>query len=278
MNFLPAGSKADYIHTGVWTKKAMAEAKTQGEVHVAFDGAKDNFAHIPSDDEIEYSEKPAYAYYCVNNTIYGTEWKHVPKVPAGVPLIADPSSDMFSRPIDVDKHALIFAGAQKNLGPAGATLVIIRKDFMETGRKGLPVMLDYRPLAKEQSMLNTPPCFSIYVVGLVFKWILANGGLEGMAKRNEEKAKIVYDAIDNSGGFYRGVARADSRSLMNISFLTPNPELDALFVKEALAHDMSGLKGHRSAGGLRASVYNAFPKKGCEVLAEFMAEFARKNG
>ena len=275
MSFLTKGKTADYIHTGAWTKKAIREAKLFGNVHLAYDGEKDNFDHVPGPDEIKYSASPEYVYYCDNNTIYGTEWKSPPRTDR--PLVADMCSNMFSRPIDVNKHALLFASGQKNLGPAGGTLVIIRKDFMERIEGELPVMLDYRVQADKGSMLNTPPVFAVYFMGLVFKWILANGGLKGMAKRNDEKAKLIYDAIDGSD-FYQAVARADSRSRMNVTFRTPGEELDAKFVAEALEHDMSGLKGHRSVGGLRASLYNALPLEACTTLTAFMKDFAQKNG
>jgi phosphoserine aminotransferase len=275
MSFLGKGRTADYIHTGEWTKKAIREAKLFGNVHLAYDGAKDNFDHVPGADEIDYSTNPEYVYYCDNNTIYGTEWKTPPRTDR--PLVADMCSNMFSRPIDVNRHALIFASGQKNLGPAGGTLVIIRRDFMDRIQGDLPVMLDYRAQADKGSMLNTPPVFAVYFMGRVFKWILGHGGLEGTAKRNDEKARIIYDTID-ALDFYKPVARADSRSRMNVTFRTPSEDLDAKFAAEALEHDMSGLKGHRSVGGLRASLYNALPLEACTTLAEFMKEFAQKNG
>jgi len=275
MNFLTMDKTADYLHTGSWTKKAIREAKLFGNVHLAFDGTDVNFDHIPGAGEIKHSANPEYVYYCDNNTIVGTEWPAPPTTDK--PLVSDMCSNMFSRPIDVSKHALVFASGQKNLGPAGGTLVIIRKDFMERANADLPVMLDYKTQAEKGSMLNTPPVFAVYFMGLVFKWILKNGGLAGIAKQNAEKAKLVYDAIDSSD-FFQGVARTDSRSRMNVTFRTPSDELDAKFVEEALAHDMSGLKGHRSVGGLRASLYNAFPIAGCKALVEFMKDFEAKNG
>jgi phosphoserine aminotransferase len=275
MNFLTKDATADYLHTGQWTKKAISEAKLFGNVNLAFDGTASSFDHVPQTDEIKLSTDPAYVYYCSNNTIFGTEYNDVPKTDA--PLIVDTSSHMYSRPIDVNKHAIIFAGAQKNLGPAGCTLVIIRKDFMERANPNMPVMLDYKKQADKGSRLNTPPSFAIYVIGRVFKWLQTNGGLEAMHKRNQEKAKIIYDAVDGSD-FYQAVARSDSRSLMNITFRTPNDDLDKKFIAEALDNDMSGLKGHRDVGGLRASVYNAFPIEGCTALTEFMKDFEAKNG
>ena len=275
MSFLGADQTADYLDTGSWTSKAITEAKQLGTVNVAFDGSRGSYDHVPGDDELALSDGAAYSYYCDNNTIYGTEF---PRPPAtGSPLVCDASSNMLSRPIDVSRHALIFAGAQKNLGPAGCTLVIIRRDFLERARDGLPSMLDYRQHAEQGSRLNTPPVFAIYVMGQVFKWIRRQGGVEALATLNREKARIVYDAIDGSGGFYRPVARADSRSNMNVTFHTPSEALDEKFVVQAKERDLVGLKGHRSVGGLRASIYNAFPRAGCEALASFMREFAAKE-
>ncbi len=276
MNFLNPDKTADYLHTGEWTKKAITEAKLFGNVNVAFDGGESSFDHVPAAVEINAGDNAAYTFYCSNNTIYGTEYASAPSTSA--PLVCDTSSDIFSRPIDISKHALIFAGAQKNLGPAGCTLVIIRKDLSESANTPLPQMLDYRKQIDKGSRLNTPPAFAIYMMGLVFKWIIDQGGLPAFAQRNREKAALIYDTIDGSGGFYKGVARPDSRSLMNVTFRTPNDDLDKRFIDEALDSDMSGLKGHRSAGGLRASIYNAFPKAGCEALAQFMKNFAQRNG
>jgi phosphoserine aminotransferase len=276
MSFLAAGGTADYIDTGSWTTKAIKEAKPFGNVGIAFDGGKTGYDHVPANDELSLTPDAVYSYYCSNNTIFGTEFSEPPAT--GAPLVCDASSDILSRPIDVSRHALIFAGAQKNLGPAGCTLVIVRKDFLDRAASGLPSMLDYRKHADKGSCLNTPPTFAVYVMGQVFKWIQGQGGLEAIGTHNQEKARIVYDAIDGSGGFYRPVARTDSRSWMNITFRTPGDELDKQFIEEAAAHDMSGLKGHRSVGGLRASIYNAFPRQGCAALASFMSDFAARNG
>lgn len=276
MNFLPEGGTADYPDTGVWTTKAIKEAKLFGNVNVGFEGSKVGYAYVPTDSEIRQTPGAAYLHYCSNNTIYGTRYAKPPK--SNSPLICDASSEMFSRPIDVNAHALIYAGAQKNLGPSGVVLVIVRKDFMEKGKKNLPSMFSYANHAKNDSRLNTPPAFGIYVMGQVFKWILKQGGLPALEKRNAEKAKLIYDAIDNSNGFYKGVARPDSRSHMNITFRTANEDLDKKFVSEATKLEMDGLKGHRDAGGMRASVYNAFPSEGCRVLAQFMKDFAKRNG
>ncbi len=277
MCFLGEGRSADYLDTGVWTSKAIKEARLLGKVNLAYEGAPSGYDHVPSAREIRLSRDAAYTYYCSNNTIYGTQF---PEPPSGIatPLVCDASSDIFSRPLDVAAHALVFAGAQKNLGPAGCTLVVISREMLGRVRQGLPSMLDYRKHAEEGSCYNTPPVFAIHVMGLVFKWIELQGGLAALARRNREKAQLLYDAIDRSGGFYRGVARPDSRSLMNVTFRTPSEDLDKKLVQEAAARDMDGLKGHRSAGGLRASIYNAFPRTGCEALAELMGDFARRHG
>jgi phosphoserine aminotransferase len=275
MAFLPAGRTADYIDTGVWANKAIKEAKRLGSVHVAYDGSATRYDHTPEDGELRCSADPAYVHYCSNNTIYGTRFRAPPAVKA--PLIADMSSEIFSRPWDVSRHALIYAGAQKNIGPAGVTVVIVRRDFLARCREGLPSILDYRQHEANQSRLNTPPTFGIYVAGQVFKWILAQGGLRALEQRNQAKAALIYDAIDSSGGFYTAVARRDSRSTMNVCFRTPNEELDGRFAKEARQQGMDGLKGHRDVGGLRASIYNAFPQEGCATLARFMADFAARG-
>ena len=276
MNFLPQDGVADYPDTGVWTSKAIKEAKLFGHVNVAFEGSKCGYDHTPSASELSLSPNAAYLHYCSNNTIYGTRYELPPETSA--PLVCDASSEMFARPIDVAKHVLIYAGAQKNLGPSGVVLVLIRKDFMTKRVRKVMTMMDYEAHAKNGSRLNTPPTFGIYMMGLVFKWILAQGGLEAIERHNEAKAKPIYDAIDASSGFYRGVSRPECRSRMNISFRLPSEDLDKKFVKEAAAEGMDGLKGHRDAGGVRASIYNAFPLAGCETLASFMREFAAKNG
>ena len=277
MNLLPAGRTADYVVTGVWSQKALKEAKLLGQTHVAFDGAGNGFTHIPRQEEIRYSDDPCYVHVTTNNTIYGTQWREEPAVPAGVPMIADTSSDMYSRPIDIAKYGLIYAGAQKNLGPSGAVLVIIRDDLLELAPKSLPTMLQYRTHAAENSLYNTPNTWGIYFTGQVFKWIKDQGGLVGMAARNEAKAKLLYDVIDGSG-FYRGVAEKGSRSLMNVTFRAPSEELEAKFCSEATKAGLDGLKGHRSAGGMRASIYNACPLASVQALVEFMREFERRNG
>ncbi len=276
MNLLPAGATADYLVTGVWSQKAVKEAARQGTVHAAASSEDRNFSYVPGRDAIQYSAAPRYVHLTTNNTIYGTQWGAEPPVPAGVPLVADTSSDMYSRPLDVRNYGLIYAGAQKNLGPSGVVLVIIRDDLIEAGPKDLPTMLQYRTHATERSLYNTPPTFGIYMMGLVFKWIQAQGGLTGIAERNAEKARVLYDHLDQSE-FFRGTAETVSRSLMNVCFRAPTEELEARFVTEATKRGLEGLKGHRLVGGMRASIYNAFPKAGCDALVAFMKEFERAN-
>ena len=277
MNFLPEGATADYILTGSFAEKAYKEAVKIGNVHVAATSKETNYDKIVDFTDISLSDNPAYVHLTSNNTIFGTEWKAFPDF-GDVPLVADMSSDIMSYPFAADKFALIYAGAQKNLGPAGVTLVIVRNDMLEKIPESLPSMFRYDLMAKNNSMYNTAPTFSIYVVGLVLKWIKKNGGLAAMKSRNEEKAALVYKAIDNSGGFYKGHAQKDSRSLMNLTFRLPSEELEKQFIKEAAAVDLIGVKGHRSVGGIRASIYNAMPKEGCIALAEFMNTFQKANG
>jgi phosphoserine aminotransferase len=276
MNLLPADRTADYLLTGVWSQKAIKEAKQLGKVHVAATSEATNFDRIPRPDEIRYSPNPAYVHFTTNNTIYGTQWRSEPTGPADAPLIADTSSDMYSRPIDVRKYGLIYAGAQKNLGPAGLVLVIMRNDLIERGPKTLPTMLQYRTHSAEKSLYNTAPTFAIYVMGEVFKWIQAQGGLVAMAERNEAKARKLYDFLDASE-FFRGTAQPDSRSRMNVCFRAPTEELEEKFVKEATRKGLDGLKGHRLVGGMRASIYNACPPAAVEALVSFMKEFERAN-
>ncbi len=277
MNLLPSDRTADFLLTGVWAQKAVKEAKVlERKVHIAASSESTNFDRIPQASEIKYSERPAYVHLTTNNTIYGTQWRAEPSVPAGVPLVADTSSDMYSRPIDVSRYGLIYAGAQKNLGPSGVVLVIIRDDLVEAGPKNLPIMLQYRTHAAEKSLYNTPPTFGIYVMGEVFKWIQSQGGLRAMAEHNESKARLLYDFIDQSD-FFRGTAQPDSRSLMNICFRAPTEELESRFIAEATKRGLDGLKGHRSVGGMRASVYNACPRAAVEALVAFMKEFEQAN-
>lgn len=279
MNYLPGqpdGATADYLDTGVWAAKAIREAMLIGDVHVGFEGAKIKYEWVPSDAEITQTEGAAYLHYCSNNTVYGTRFLKPPTTSA--PLVCDASSEMFARPHDIRRHTMIYAGAQKNLGPSGIVLVIIHKEFLAKAKQGLPSMLSYSDHARAGSRLNTPNTFGIYMMGQMFKWILAQGGTAAIEKRNDAKAKLLYDAIDKSGGFYRGMARPDSRSVMNVTFRLATPELENRFVQEAFAQEMDGLKGHRESGGIRASIYNAFPVEGCRALAQFMADFAAKNG
>lgn len=277
MNLLPAGETADYLVTGVWSQKAVAEAQKLGKVHEAVSAESTKFDRIPPAEAIKYSANPAYVHVTTNNTIYGTQWATEPPVPTGVPLIADASSDIFSRPIDVRKYGLIYAGAQKNLGPSGVVLVIVRKDLIERGSSALPAILQYRTHAKEPSLYNTPNTFGVYLMGEVFKWIQSEGGLTGMEERNEAKAKLLYDALGESK-LFRIRAREGSWSRMNVVFLGPDEATENRFVAEAAQRGLDGLKGHRSAGGLRASIYNAMPYAGVQALVDFIREFERANG
>ena len=276
MNLLPSGGSADYIVTGAWSEKAVKEAKRVGGVKTAGSTAAGNFTRVPAQAELTLDPNAAYVHYTTNNTIFGTEFPYVPDVGA-VPLVADTSSDMFSGPIDVSKYALIYAGAQKNLAPAGVTLVIIREDMVKRTPASLPTMLQYGVHVENKSLYNTPPVFAIYVMRLVLRWLIAQGGLKAIEERNTRKAGKLYAEIDRSA-FYRGHAAKDSRSRMNVTFRLPDEELEKRFAKEATAAGLDGLKGHRSVGGLRASIYNAFPEAGVDALVQFMQEFERKNG
>jgi phosphoserine aminotransferase len=276
MNFLPADGSADYIVTGAWSQAAVKEAKRVGGVNIAASTEDESFTRIPRQDELKLDPNAAYAHFTSNNTIFGTEWREEPET-GDVPLVCDASSDILARPIDVAKYAVIYAGAQKNMGPAGVTTVIVRDDMLSRIPAGLATMLDYGVHVKKESLYNTPPSFSIYIVGLVLKWLKSLGGLEAMRKQNEEKAGVLYDAIDATE-FYRGTAETGSRSLMNVTFRLPSEELEKRFIAEATAAGFDGLKGHRSVGGLRASIYNAFPPEGVRALVDFMREFERVNG
>jgi phosphoserine aminotransferase len=273
--FLSPGRTADYLHTGAWTKRAIADARELGTVHLAYDGTDGDFKRLPGDADLRWSDNPVYCAYCSNNTIYGTRFTTAPTAPA--PLLADMSSEMFSRPIDWSRHAMVYAGAQKNLGPSGMALVVMRKDLIEQARRDLPAMWRYDVHADKGSRYNTPPVFGVYMCGLVFKWIESMGGIAAMAARNEAKAAALYAAIDGSNGFWRGHADMQCRSVMNIPFVAPSPDQDAAFLDLATQNGMSGLKGHRSVGGLRASVYNAFPEDGCTALAQLMRDFAARG-
>jgi phosphoserine aminotransferase len=276
MNLLPSEATADYIVTGVWAGKAADEARKIGKVHIAATTKAEQFTRVPRAEEIVLTPGAAYVHMTSNNTIYGTEWKTLPDT-GEIPLISDTSSDMFSRPIEVSKHALIYAGAQKNMGPAGVTVVIIRGDLLTRSPASLPAMLSYAVHGENGSMYNTPPVFAIYVLGLVMQWLIQQGGLETIAKVNERKAAKLYAEIDRSG-FYRGTAQKDSRSIMNVTFRLATEDLEKQFVKEAEKAGLDGLKGHRSVGGIRASIYNAFPEAGVDALVAFMTEFERRHG
>jgi phosphoserine aminotransferase len=274
MNLLRGQSgAADYVVTGTWGATAIKEARREGKVHVAWDGASTNYDRLPEAGEIHLSESPAYVHVTSNETIQGVQWKHDPDV-GDAPLVCDCSSDFLSRPIDVAKHGLIYACAQKNAGIAGVTAVIIRKDLLERSRDDLPTMLDYRTHVKNGSRPNTPPVFAVYILGLVCRWIRDSvGGLEGMARHNRAKAKLIYDVLDTSGGFYAGHAKPDCRSEMNVTFRLPDEATEKEFVKGATARGLVDLKGHRSVGGIRASIYNAMPVEGVEALRDYMLEF-----
>ena len=276
LNLLTDGRAADYIVTGGWAQKAVKEAKRVGPVKIAGTTEAEQFSRIPRQDELTLDPNAAYVHFTTNNTLFGTQWQTEPQV-GEVPLVADACSDIFSRPIDVTKYGLIYAGAQKNLGPSGVTVVIVREDLLARSSKSLHTMLNYAVHAENGSMYNTPPCFAIYLMGLVMKWALEEGGLDAIGARNARKALRLYAEIDRTG-FYKGTAAADSRSAMNVTFRLGTEELEKKFVKESTAAGLDGLKGHRSVGGMRASIYNAFPEAGVEALVDFMREFERTNG
>jgi phosphoserine aminotransferase len=276
MNLLTSGATADYIDSGSWAEKAIKEAKRVGTVNVAATTKGENYSRVPRQDELKLTPGAAYVHMTSNNTIEGTEYKELPAV-GDVPLVSDTSSDMFSRPIDISRHALIYSGAQKNMGPAGVTVVIVRDDLLQRSSKSLPTMLNYAVHAENGSMYNTPPAFAVYALGLVMKWLIANGGLAAIAKTNERKAAKLYSEIDRTG-FYRGTADTGCRSLMNVTFRLATEELEKQFIKESTAAGLDGLKGHRSVGGMRASIYNAFPEDGVDALVSFMRDFERTRG
>src|SRR6266550_2368424 len=276
MNLLRPGATADYIDSGSWADKAVKEAKKVGKVNVAATTRGDNYSRLPDAGELKLTPGAAYVHMTGNNTIEGTQWKSLPQV-GDVPLISDTSSNMFSGPIDVGRHALIYAGAQKNLGPSGVTMVIIREDLLARSADTLPTMLNYKVHAENDSLYNTPNTFGIYILGLTMKWLRSQGGLEAMAKVNQRKAGKLYAEIDRTG-FYRGTARKQDRSPMNVTFRLATEELEKAFVKESSAAGFDGLQGHRSVGGMRASIYNAFPEEGVDALVSFMREFERKHG
>ncbi len=276
MNFLPSDGSADYVLTGSWGKKALKEAKKLGAVNVAATMADGGFTRVPSRDEMSLSPHAAYVHITSNETIEGVQWKREPNV-GDIPLVVDSSSDILSREIDINKYSLIYAGAQKNMGPSGVTLVILRDDLLQRIPENLPTMLDYRIHVENKSLYNTPNTWGIYIMGLVCKWLQDLGGLEGMERQNDEKSQLLYDAIDATD-FYRGHADVDCRSTMNVTYRLPSEELEKKFAAEATAQGLDGLKGHRSVGGIRASIYNAFPRAGVEALVSFMKDFERRNG
>ena len=277
MNFLPAGGSADYIITGAWGTKALKEARRCGAVNVIHTTADEGFRSAPSQDELAFTDSASYIHYTSNETIEGVEFKY-DLDGNGTPVICDASSNILSKPVDVRKYSLIYAGAQKNIGPSGVTLVIISKEMLDKVPENQHTMLDYRAIASKGSMLNTPNTWGIYLIDLVCKWVEDQGGIEAMEQRNEAKAKVLYDAIDASDGFYRGHAEVGSRSLMNVTFNLPDEELEKKFAEQATAAGLDGLKGHRSVGGIRASIYNAFPEEGVNALVGFMEEFAEREG
>ncbi|HKW61419.1 MAG TPA: 3-phosphoserine/phosphohydroxythreonine transaminase [Candidatus Acidoferrum sp.] len=279
MNLCVPGKPVDVLHTGAWTAKAIGELKKGFPYSVAASTESDNFARLPRSNEIKLSADASYAYLCTNNTIEGTQWTTMPET-GNVPLVADMSSDIASGPVDVKKFGLIFAGAQKNLGPSGVTIVILRKDLAERADKNLPTLLQYRTHIKEKSLYHTPPTFAVYIVGLVLEWIESLGGIPGIQKQNDAKAKLLYDAIEASSGFYRCPVESTSRSKMNVVFRVAGGDeaAEKQFAKEAALAGLAGTPGHRSVGGMRISLYNAVPLEAVEALTAFMSEFQRTRG
>jgi phosphoserine aminotransferase len=276
LNLMPPKNKADYIITGSWSKKALKEAKRVGTINIAATTEADKFKRVPKQSELKLDPDASYVHFTSNNTIYGTQFHSEPEV-GKVPLICDASSDILHKKIDVKKYGVIYAGAQKNMGPSGVTLVIIRKDLLERSSDSLHTMLNYKTHVEGNSLYNTPNTFGIYIISLVTKWLKKNGGLDGMYKTNKEKSELLYKCIDESKGYFKGHAEKESRSLMNVTFNLATEELEKKLIAEATAAGFDGVKGHRSVGGLRASIYNAFPKKGVEDLVSFMKDFQSKN-
>jgi phosphoserine aminotransferase len=279
MNLCLPGKPVDVLHTGAWTAKAIGELKKGVLHHIAASSEPEKFARLPRRDEMKFSPDASYVHICTNNTIEGTQWTTVPET-GSVPLVADMSSDIASRPVDVKKYGVIFAGAQKNLGPAGVTVVIIRKDLAERADKNVPTLLQYRTHIKEKSLYHTPPTFAVYIVGLVLEWIASEGGIPGIEKRNERKARLLYDTIESSGGFYSCPVEKASRSKMNVVFRVAggDDEIEKKFAAEAAAARLVGTPGHRSVGGMRVSLYNAVTHDAVEALCTFMREFRRTRG
>lgn len=277
LNLLGDKKKADYVVTGAWGKKAAAEAKKYCEVNYVYNGESDKFTTVLDTAEWKCDPEAAYLHYTDNETVHGVEFKSAPPVPKGVELVADMSSNFLSKPVDVSKYGLIYAGAQKNAGIAGVTVVIVRDDLLAKQRDTTPVALSYKTMADNRSLYNTPPCFALYIAGLVFKWVLSQGGVEGMLKRNTQKSELVYSLLDDNKDFYDPHADSKYRSHMNVTFRLKNAELEAKFLEEAKKDGLIELKGHRSVGGMRASLYNAMPIEGAQRLAEFMKKFKQAN-
>lgn len=275
LNLSAQGDTVDYVHTGSWSQKAIEEAKKYCQVHLAASTAEEKFCRVPEQEELSFSANPSYVHITGNNTIFGSEFHYIPDT-GGVPLVCDASSNILSRPMEIGRFGLLYAGAQKNIGPAGLTLVIIHESLLGKARPHVPTMLDYKPHADNDSCYNTPPCFSIYVAGLVFQHLLEGGGLSAIAEANRKKARLLYARIDSSD-FYISPVQPGSRSLMNVPFTLQNPQLDAAFLQGAEQAGLVGLKGHRSVGGMRASIYNALPIQGVEALVAYMSEFERSH-
>ncbi|MDM7920671.1 MAG: 3-phosphoserine/phosphohydroxythreonine transaminase [Pyrinomonadaceae bacterium] len=277
MNLLAPGMTGDYVLTGAWGEKAVKEAAKFGNAKTIYTSVADGFRSVPEQEELSFSSEAAYVHYTSNETIDGVEFKYDLEA-GGIPVVCDASSNILSKPIDIEKYALIYAGAQKNIGPSGVTVVIIREDLLKRIPDGLPALMDYRSFAENDSMPNTPNTWGIYLIGLVCRWLDDQGGVAGIEKRNIEKAAVLYNALDSSDGFFIGHAKREARSLMNVTFRLRDERLEDLFIDEAESLGLSGLRGHRSVGGLRASIYNAFPKAGVERLVELMSDFAARNG
>ncbi len=277
MNFLGEGETADYIDTGRWSSKAIKEAKLFGNVNVVASSSDKNYTYIPDVKTLKFTDGASYVHITSNNTIYGTQFHQFPDT-GNIPLVVDMSSDFMCRELDMNRFSLVYAGAQKNVGPAGVTVVIIKRDMLERIKREVPIILKYETHVEKDSLYNTPSVFGVYVIGLVMKWLKKIGGLKEIERINREKAKLLYDAIDDMSDFYRAVVDKDSRSIMNVTFRIVKEELEAKFVEEAKKNGMVGLKGHRSVGGLRASIYNAMSLEGVKTLVEFMKDFARRNG
>jgi phosphoserine aminotransferase len=277
MNLLGSSMHADYVVTGSWGAKAVIEAEKIGRASVIWSGQQGNFTRVPNAEELCFTPGAAYVHYTSNETIHGVEFDRDLEA-GGIPVVCDASSNIFSRPVDLNQYSLVYAGAQKNIGPSGLCLVIIREDLLQMAHDRMPSMLDYGLIAKNGSMYNTPNTWAVYIAGLVFDWLREQGGVAAMAERNAVKAQRLYNAIDSSDGFYRGHADRSARSKMNVTFRLPTPELESEFCREAMSHGLDGLKGHRSVGGIRASIYNALPVEGVSALIDLMSEFAARKG